>query len=189
MSAPDKGIPQDLLDKAHCIVIVPGLKQGAFIVGGKYGRGSVSCRAGEGHGWSAPGAVRVEGGSLGFQIGASETDVILLVRNASGAKKLLSSQFTLGGEGEVAAACRPLRNGSDRCADAGGDPVLVEKPGRVSGHLPQGATLRQDLDVNQVLYGKRIENRVIVKPGVAPPSAASSLLKVLNKYSSVEAKG
>ncbi len=103
MSAPDKGIPQDLLDKAHCIVIVPGLKKGAFIVGGKYGRGFVSCRASGGHGWSAPGAVRVEGGSVGFQIGVSETDVILLVMNARGADKLLSSQFTLGGAGEVAA--------------------------------------------------------------------------------------
>ena len=100
MSTPDKGIPQDLLAKSHCIVIVPGLKKGAFIVGGKFGRGFLSCRASSGHGWSAPGAVRVEGGSVGLQIGASETDVILLVMNARGAEKLLSSQFTLGGEGE-----------------------------------------------------------------------------------------
>ena len=103
MSTPDKGIPQDLLEKAHCIAIVPGLKKGAFIVGAKYGRGFISCRAKEGHGWSAPGAVKVEGGSVGFQIGGSEADVVMLVMNARGADKLLSSQFTLGGEGEVAA--------------------------------------------------------------------------------------
>jgi lipid-binding SYLF domain-containing protein len=104
MEAPDQGIPQDLLEKAHCIVIVPGLKKGAFIVGAKYGKGFVSCRGEKARrDWSAPGAVRVEGGSVGFQIGGSETDVILLVMNKRGADRLLSSQFTLGGEGEVAA--------------------------------------------------------------------------------------
>lgn len=103
MASPDKGIPEDLLEKAHCIVIVPGLKKGAFIVGGKYGKGFVSCRPKNDAGWSAPAAIRVEGGSFGFQIGGSETDVVMLVMNDSGADKLLSSEFTLGGEGEVAA--------------------------------------------------------------------------------------
>src|ERR1700739_166511 len=76
MSAPDKGIPQDLLNKSQCIVLVPGLKKGAFVVGGKYGRGFVTCRA-AGQGWGAPGAVTIEGGSVGFQIGVSSTDVVL----------------------------------------------------------------------------------------------------------------
>jgi len=102
MATPDRSIPQDLLDNAHCIVIVPGLKKGAFIIGGKYGKGFISCRR-QGGGWSAPGTVRVEGGSLGFQIGGSESDVVMLVMNERGAAKLLSSKFTLGGEGEVAA--------------------------------------------------------------------------------------
>src|SRR5215831_7690627 len=102
-SEPDKGIPQDLLEKAHCVVIVPGLKKGAFIVGGKYGKGYLSCRKRSGAGWSAPGTVRIEGGSIGFQIGGSETDVIMLVMNERGADRLLSSKFTLGGAGEVAA--------------------------------------------------------------------------------------
>src|SRR5438105_4683429 len=91
MDASDKSIPQDLLDKAHCVVIVPGLKKGAFIFGGKYGKGFISCRHKGRAGWSAPGAVRVEGGSVGFQIGGSESDVILLVLNARGAEKLLQS--------------------------------------------------------------------------------------------------
>src|SRR6186997_782127 len=103
MAAPDKGIPQDLLEKAHCIVIVPDLKTAAFVFGGKYGKGYLSCRNGGGSGWSAPGTVRIEGGSVGFQIGGSETDAVLLVMNASGMDKLLSSEFTLGGEGMAAA--------------------------------------------------------------------------------------
>src|SRR5512139_2352490 len=188
MAAPDKGIPQDLLDKAHCIVIVPGVKKGAFIVGAKYGRGFMSCRSNP-HSWSAPGAVRMEGGSVGFQIGASETDVILLVMNARGADKLLSSQFTLGGEGDVAAG--PV----GRSATAQTDALMTAEilswsrsRGVFAGISLQGATLRQDLDANQVLYGKRIENRDIVRHGIAPPAAASSLLSVLNKYSSAGTK-
>ena len=97
MATPDKGIPQDLLQKAHCIVIVPGLKKGAFIIGGKYGKGYLSCRNKGGVGWSAPGTIRIEGGSFGLQISGSETDVIMLVMNERGADRLLSSQFTLGG--------------------------------------------------------------------------------------------
>src|SRR5579863_145703 len=103
MATPDKGIPQEMLENAHCIVIVPGLKTAAFIVGGKYGKGYLSCRNKSGAGWSAPGTVRIEGGSVGFQIGGSETDVIMLVMNERGADKLLSSKFTLGAEGSVAA--------------------------------------------------------------------------------------
>ena len=103
MSAPDKGIPQELLENAHCIVIVPALKTAAFIFGGKYGKGYLSCRNHSGAGWSAPGTVRVEGGSVGFQIGGSETDLIMLVMNDRGEEKLLSSKFTLGAEGSVAA--------------------------------------------------------------------------------------
>src|SRR4029453_6730791 len=103
MAAPDKGIPLELFEKAHCIVIVPDLKTGAFVVGGKYGKGYVSCRTKSGAGWSAPGTVRIEGGSVGFQIGGSSTDVIMLVMSERGADKLLESKFTLGAEGSVAA--------------------------------------------------------------------------------------
>src|SRR5579872_7145864 len=103
MSAPDKGIPQELLEKAQCVVIVPGLKKGAFIFGGKFGRGYILCRASSGHGWGAPAGVTVEGGSFGFQIGGEETDAVMLVMNKRGAEKLLSSKFTLGADGSVAA--------------------------------------------------------------------------------------
>jgi lipid-binding SYLF domain-containing protein len=103
MSAPDRGIPQDLLHRAHCAVIVPGVKKGAFIVGAQYGKGFITCRDNALGRWSAPAAIRTEGGSFGFQIGGSETDVVMLVMNNRGADRLMESQFTLGGEGEVAA--------------------------------------------------------------------------------------
>src|ERR1017187_10178731 len=103
MATPDHAIPQDLLDRAHCIVIVAGVKKAAFIVGAKYGNGYLFCRKAGGAGWSAPGTIRMEGGSFGFQIGASETDVIMLVMNTGGRNHLLSSKFTLGGEASVAA--------------------------------------------------------------------------------------
>src|SRR5450631_2638992 len=118
MAAPDRGIPQDMLENAHCIVIVPSLKTAAFLVGAKYGKGYLSCRSKTGFGWSAPGTVRIEGGSVGFQIGGSETDLIMLVMNARGADKLLSSKFTLGAEGSVAAgpvAARQRRRPTPRC--------------------------------------------------------------------------
>ena len=98
----DKGIPRDLLDRSHCAIVVPSLKKGAFVVGAQYGKGFMTCRTASG-GWGAPLAIKVEGGSVGFQIGGSETELVMLVMNARATDKLLSSKFTLGAEGEVAA--------------------------------------------------------------------------------------
>jgi SH3 domain-containing YSC84-like protein 1 len=189
MATPDKGIPQDLLEKAHCIVIVPGLKKGAFIVGAKYGKGFLSCRPKTGPGWSAPGAVRVEGGSVGFQIGGSETDAILLVMNERGADRLLSSKFTLGGEGDVAAG--PVGRSATAQTDAKFTAEILSwsrSRGIFAGLSLQGATLRQDSDDNRALYGQKLTNRQIVTQGIAPPPAAGKLLALLNKYSPTETK-
>ena len=101
MRASDQGIPQDLLDKARCVVVVPGMKKAGFIFGVKYGCGFAVCRRRGGSGWSAPAAMRVEGGSVGLQIGASETDIVLLVTNDGGMKHLLSDKFTVGGEAQL----------------------------------------------------------------------------------------
>jgi lipid-binding SYLF domain-containing protein len=183
MSAPDKGIPDELLEKAQCIVIVPGLKKGAFIVGGQYGKGYLSCRRKNGRGWSAPGTVRMEGGSVGLQIGGSETDVIMLVMNQHGADKLLASQFTLGAEGEVAAG--PVGRTTTAETDALMRAEILSwsrSRGAFAGIALKGATLRQDVDDNQALYGKKLENRDIVTTGIAPPSSAAKLLALLNKY-------
>ncbi len=184
MATPDKGIPQDLLDKSHCIVIVPSLKTAAFIVGGKYGKGYLSCRNHGGDGWSAPATVRIEGGSVGFQIGGSTTDLIMLVMSERGADKLLSSKFTLGAEGSVAAG--PVGRTATAQTDAQMHAEILSwsrSQGLFAGLALEGATLRQDLDDNAALYGRKLENREIVTKSVHPPKAAERLLRLLNKYS------
>ena len=189
MAAPDKGIPQELLEKAHCIVIVPDLKTGAFIVGGKYGKGYLSCRNKSGTGWSAPGTVRIEGGSVGFQIGGSSTDLIMLVMNERGADKLLDSKFTLGAEGSVAAG--PVGRTATAQTDAQMHADILSwsrSQGLFAGLALEGATLRQDLDDNATLYGKKLENRDIVTKGVRAPKAAAKLIALLNRYSARERK-
>ena len=126
MATPDKGIPQDLLEKAHCIVIVPDLKTAAFVVGGKYGKGYLSCRNKSGAGWSAPGTVRIEGGSVGFQIGGSSTDLIMLVMSERGADKLLVEQVHVGRGRLRGGGPRGTHgHGSDGCANARGHSVVV----------------------------------------------------------------
>jgi SH3 domain-containing YSC84-like protein 1 len=184
MAAPDRGIPQELLEKAHCIVIVPDLKTAAFVVGGKYGKGYLSCRNISGPGWSAPGTVRIEGGSVGFQIGGSSTDLIMLVMSERGADKLLESKFTVGAEGSVAAG--PLGRTATAQTDAQMHADILSwsrSQGLFAGVALEGATLRQDLDDNATLYGKRLENRAIVTTGLRPPKAAARLIALLNRYS------
>lgn len=187
MAAPDKGIPQDLLEKAHCIVIVPELKTGAFIIGGKYGKGYLSCRKTSGSGWSAPAAVRIEGGSIGFQLGGSSTDLIMLVMSKRGADKLLSSKFTLGAEGSVAAG--PVGRTATAQTDAQMRAEILSwsrSQGLFAGLALEGATLRQDLDDNATLYGKKLENRDIVTSGRPAPKSAATLIALLNKHSARE---
>jgi lipid-binding SYLF domain-containing protein len=187
MATPDKGIPQDLLADAHCIVIVPSLKTAAFLVGGKYGKGYVSCRNKAGVGWSAPGTVRIEGGSFGFQIGGSTTDLIMLVMNEGGEAKLLSSKFTLGGEGSVAAG--PVGRTATAQTDLQMHAEILSwsrTQGVFAGLALEGATLRQDLDDNAEIYGKRLENREILTTSVPIPRAADKLIGELNRHSSRE---
>src|SRR5579871_3384464 len=184
MATPDKGIPQELLEHAHCIVIVPSVKTAAFLVGGKYGKGYLSCRSKTGRGWSAPGTVRIEGGSVGFQIGGSTTDLIMLVMNERGAEKLLSSKFTLGAEGAVAAG--PVGRTATAQTDAQMHAEILSwsrSQGLFVGLALEGATLRQDLSDNADLYGKKLENRDIVTTGRRAPKSAAALLSLLNKQS------
>ena len=186
MDTPDKSIPQDLLSRAQCIVIVPGLKKGAFIVGAKYGKGFVSCRRSGGVGWSAPGSIRVEGGSFGFQIGGSETDAFMLVMNQKGMDRLLSTKFTLGGDASVAAG--PVGRSTQAETDAALTAEILtwsRQRGLFAGVSLSGATLREDSDWNQDLYGKKVTNRdIIMKGSVAAPKAAEALISELNRYSS-----
>jgi lipid-binding SYLF domain-containing protein len=187
MAAPDKGIPEDMLANSHCIVIVPSLKTAAFLVGGKYGKGYLSCRNKNGVGWSAPGTVRIEGGSVGFQIGGSTTDLIMLVMSERGADKLLASKFTLGAEGSVAAG--PVGRTATAQTDAQMHAEILSwsrSQGLFAGLALEGATLRQDLDDNASLYGRKLENREIVTTSVRTPKAAMRLITLLNKYSARE---
>ena len=189
MAAPDQSIPQDLLANAHCIVIVPELKTAAFVVGGKYGKGYLSCRNKTGTGWSAPATVRIEGGSVGFQIGGSSTDLIMLVMSERGADKLLASKFTLGAEGSVAAG--PVGRTATAQTDAQMHADILSwsrSQGLFAGVALEGATLRQDLDDNATLYGKKLENRDIVMNGVRAPKAAAKLIALLDQYSAQERK-
>src|ERR1700724_1538976 len=167
---PDKGIPHDLFDKARCIVIIPGVKKAAFIVGGKYGRGFVSCRRGGNGRFGSPAAIRVEGGSYGLQIGGSSTDVFMLIMNESGMKKLLSDKFTIGGEAEAAAG--PVGRGAS--ANTG---VLLHAEilswsrsrGLFAGLSLEGSTLRPDEGENEKLYGQKLTNREILEGNVHTP--------------------
>jgi lipid-binding SYLF domain-containing protein len=189
MGTPDKSIPQDLLNKSHCVILVPGLKKGGFVVAAKYGRGFAVCRMAGGTGWGAPGAVRIEGGSVGFQIGVSSTDLVLLVMNERGMKRLLTTKFTLGGEASVAAG--PVGRDATAQTDALMTAEILSwsrSHGVFAGVSLDGSTLRNDIDVNAELYGQRWENKQILNSGLKPPAGARRLISSLDKYSPRETK-
>ena len=184
MATPDKSIPQDLLEKAQCIVIVPGMKQAAFGIGGKLGRGYAVCRQNRAN-WGAPAAIRVEGGSVGFQIGVSNTDIVMLVMNDRGMSRLLEDQFTLGSEATVAAG--PVGRQTSASTDVQMSAEILSwsrSKGLFAGIALHGATLRPDNDVNQELYGSKLTNKEILTGGRTPPAGAVGLLTAaLNRYS------
>src|ERR1700723_3954695 len=170
MKAADNGIPQDLMDKAHCVVVVPGMKKAGFIFGAEFGRGFAVCRRQGGIGWSAPAAMRVEGGSVGFQIGASETDVVLLVMNQGGMKHLLSDKFTLGGDASGAAG--PIGRDISARTDAMMNAEMLSysrSRGLFAGISLEGATLRPDGETNRELYGHDSTNREILTGDFTTP--------------------
>jgi lipid-binding SYLF domain-containing protein len=184
MDAPDKGIPLDLFNKSECIVIIPGVKKAAFIVGGKYGRGFVSCRLGASRRFGAPAAIRIEGGSYGLQIGGSSTDVFMLIMNDGGMKKLMADKFTIGGE--AAAAAGPI--GRNTSADT--DVLLhaeiltwSRSRGVFAGLSLEGSTLRPDGGEDRKIYGRDLTNQEILEGDVQVPPAGKQLVVTLNRYS------
>lgn len=186
LGMPD-GVPKDLLNKTDCIVIYPSVKKAAFIVGGSYGRGLITCRKGQDFSgpWSAPAMFALEGGSFGFQIGAQATDFVLLVMNESGAKSVMSSKVKLGADASVAAG--PV----GRAASAETDIVMKAEilsysrsKGLFAGLSLEGSTMRSDDGGNKSLYGKELSAKEIVREGkVAPPASAQGLLAILRKAS------
>jgi lipid-binding SYLF domain-containing protein len=182
MRSPDKSIPRDLIDKSQCVIIVPDLLKGAFLVGGKYGRGFAACR--QGTGWSSPAAVRIEGGSFGFQLGGSATDLIMLVMNRHGMQRLLGDKFTIGGE--AAAAAGPVGRNTTAQTDIALHAELLSwsrSRGLFAGSSLEGATLRSDSGENRKLYGRPITNREILETGVPAPPGAAPLLAELHRFS------
>jgi lipid-binding SYLF domain-containing protein len=184
MRASDHGIPLDLIEKAHCVVVVPGMKKAGFIFGAKYGRGFAVCRRHDGAGWSAPAGVRAEGGSVGFQIGASETDVVLLVMNDRGMQHLLSDKFTIGGDAAVAAG--PIGRDASAQTDAMMHAEMLSysrSRGVFAGISLEGATLRPDGETNRELYGRDATNREILTGDFKTPAVAAKFEHSLNRDS------
>jgi lipid-binding SYLF domain-containing protein len=179
-------IPQDLLDKAECVIVFPSVKKVALGVGGSYGRGVIACRTGATYDgpWSAPAMFALEGASIGFQLGAQATDFILLIMNDRGAQSVLGSKVKLGADASAAAGPK------GRNAAASTDIVMRAEilsysraRGLFAGVSLEGSTLRSDGDANERLYGRRIDSREIVKGGVPLPSDARALVNTLNTKS------
>jgi SH3 domain-containing YSC84-like protein 1 len=182
MGAGDQGIPQDLLENAHCIGIVPNLKRAGFIIGGQYGKGVLTCRSATG--WTAPSTIRVEGGSIGLQIGAGETDVVLLVMNERGKQKLLQDKFTVGADASVMAG--PVGRSAKAATDAQMHAEILSysrSRGVFAGVSLEGSTLRPDTDDNEKVYGRKIAQSEILSGKVQAPAVARPLLSELTKYS------
>jgi lipid-binding SYLF domain-containing protein len=186
MDIPDD-IPQDLIDKAECIIVYPSVVKGAFIVGGSYGRGAMVCRTGEHFTgpWSAPTMMALEGASIGFQLGGQATDFVLLVMNPRGARSILSSKVKLGADASAAAGPK------GRNAEASTDVTLRAEVltysrarGLFAGISLAGSTVRPDNSANEALYGKTVEAQDVVFKGVVPvPAAAQKMVAYLNKKS------
>lgn len=191
MDIPDD-IPQDLINKADCVIVLPSVLKAAFIVGASYGRGVMTCRGGDNFRgpWGPPSMMALEGGSFGFQIGGQATDFVLLIMNERGASAILSSKVKLGGDASAAAG--PV----GRTASAATDVTLraevltySRSRGLFAGVSLEGSTLRPDNDANERLYGKKIEAKEIVLHRAVPiPASAKLLIATLTKHSPHHAK-
>jgi len=180
-AVPDKDIPQDLWEKAACVMVIPGLKKAAFIVGGEYGKGLMSCR--RGNGWSAPVFMKLAKGSWGLQIGAQSIDLVLLVMNEGGVDKMLNNKVTLGAEASVAAGPvgRDTRAGTDAQLKA---QILAysRTQGLFAGIDISGGVLQPDDDDNKALYGN-VSAKEALKGATKPPAAVSSFMAALRRNS------
>jgi len=182
MAAPDKAIPKDLLGKAQCVVIVPGLKKAAFVFGGEYGRGFAICRSRGA--WGGPAALRFSGGSFGAQIGGESTDVVMLVMSRRGMEKLATDKFTLGGD--VSAAAGPV----GRTAEAETDLQLHAEilaysrtRGAFAGAALDGTVVSADGSEDRKLYGRDVDNKTILEGALPSPDGANRLTAELGRYS------
>jgi lipid-binding SYLF domain-containing protein len=186
MNIPDD-IPQDLLDKAECVIVYPSVLKAAFIVGGSYGRGAMTCRGGEHFTgpWGAPSMMALEAGSVGFQLGGQATDFVLLVMNPRGATAILSNKVKLGAD--MAAAAGPKGRNATAATDITLRAEILSysrSRGLFAGVSLEGSTLRPDNDANEKLYGKKVTAEEIIRQGAVPvPASGKKLVSLLNKKS------
>src|SRR5690242_9381145 len=179
-------IPQDLLDKAECVIVFPSVLKAAFVIGGSYGRGSMTCRTGEHFTgpWGAPTMMALEGGSVGFQLGGQATDFVLLVMNDRGASAILSSKVKLGANASAAAG--PKGRDAEAATDATMRAEVLtysRSRGLFAGISLEGSTLRPDNDANARIYGRKMNAKdIALKTGVAVPGAARDLIAELEKH-------
>ena len=186
-SAPDSGVPNEILSRADCVAVVPSMLKGGFVVGGKYGRGLASCRTSKG--WSAPAFFTVKGGSFGFQIGGQAVDLVMLIMNNEGMQRLLSSQFALGADASVAAGPvgRHAEGNTDWKMRA---QVLTYSRARgvFAGVSLNGAVVKQDKDGTRDFYGHMVTFKAALTGEVDPPAAANPFLSSLAKWAQEAAK-
>jgi lipid-binding SYLF domain-containing protein len=186
-SAPDSGIPQEVLGAAECVAVVPSLLKGGFIVGAKFGRGLASCRTKKG--WSAPAFFSVTGGSFGFQIGGQAVDLVMLIMNNDGMKNLLSSKFALGADASVAAGPvgRHAEGNTDWKMRA---QVLTYSRARgvFAGVSLNGAVVKQDKDSTREFYGRMVPFKTSLTGGIEPPAGANAFLTTLAKWAQEASK-
>ena len=179
--APDKDIPNDLWDKASCVAVIPGVKKVAFVLGGEYGKGAMSCR--RDGGWSAPSFMLLEKGSIGFQIGGQSVDLVLLVMNDRGVERMLEDKVALGGEMSVAGG--PVGRDARAMTDAQLKAQILSysrTQGLFAGIDLTGGVLKPDNDDNEDLYGRAISAReILVDKKVAPPPAAAVFMTALRR--------
>jgi SH3 domain-containing YSC84-like protein 1 len=182
MGTPDKGIPEEILESAKCVAVVPSMLKGGFIVGANYGKGVATCRTA--NGWSAPAPLRIAGGSVGFQIGGEAVDVVMIVMNDKGMRNLLSSKFKLGADASVAAGPvgRHVEGDTDWKMRA---EVLSYSRARgvFAGIALNGAVITQDEDETRLLYGDKVSFESILKGNVPAPPGSDAFLATVRKYS------
>jgi lipid-binding SYLF domain-containing protein len=186
MNVPDD-IPQNLIDKAECVIVIPSVLKGAFLVGGSYGRGAMSCRAGEHFTgpWSAPTMIALEGGSIGFQLGGQATDFVILVMNPRGATAILKSKVKLGADASAAAGPKGRDAQADTDATLRAEMLTYSRSrGLFAGVSLEGSTLRPDNNLNEEVYGKKLSAEdIVINSAVPAPAAAQLMISTLSKHS------
>jgi lipid-binding SYLF domain-containing protein len=181
LGAPDRGIPRDLIEKAQCVVVVPGLKKAAFVVGADYGKGYAVCR--HAGGWSGPAAIKFSGGSFGPQIGVESTDIVLLVMDRKGMENLAKDKFTIGADASAAAGPVGRTTAADTDASLHAEILSWSRAhGAFAGVSLDGTIVSKDGGEDRRLYGTEVTNRGVIMGEVPPPAVASVLTSVLAQY-------